>query len=312
MTLVGTLLALVLAAAPVARAEPAEPPAREASKHFQRGVDLYNEGDFRGALVEFKKAHALLPRATVLYNIGQTEYQLQEYAPALHTLERFLAETGRNAEHRAEVEETVEVLRGRVGQLTVAVDRAECEVTVDDQAAGTTPLPQPIQVSIGRRKVAVSCAGRPRVVRDVDVAAGENVRVPFKVAAAPLPAAAPTPAPVVEPVSRPPPALNPRTVTTAWLATGALALATAAVYTVAVVEARQLDDLRHSYPITTDRLDDKIRLTTRLALAGDILAVTTLAAAGVSLYLGHELPAEPERGLRLGVGPGALALSGRF
>src|SRR5207253_1725396 len=110
------------------------------------GVELYNEGDFRGALVEFKRAYTLLPRANVLYDIGQTEYQLQEYAPALRTLERFLAETGPNAAHRAEVEETVDVLRGRVGRIALTADHGECEVTVDDQPAGTTPLAQPVLV----------------------------------------------------------------------------------------------------------------------------------------------------------------------
>src|SRR5205823_3457182 len=67
---------LLISVAPGARAE-SETAAKEASRHFQRGVDLDNEGDYRGALVEFKKAYALLPRASVLYDIGQTEYQLQ-------------------------------------------------------------------------------------------------------------------------------------------------------------------------------------------------------------------------------------------
>ncbi|HWE28509.1 MAG TPA: hypothetical protein VHB97_10930, partial [Polyangia bacterium] len=52
---------------------------REAGRHFQRGVDLYADGDFRGALVEFKKAYTVWPRANVLYDIGQTEYQLLAY-----------------------------------------------------------------------------------------------------------------------------------------------------------------------------------------------------------------------------------------
>ena len=64
-------VALLLAAAP-ARAG-GDNASREAGKHFQRGVDLYNDGDFRGALVEFKKAYSVWPRANVLYDIGQTE-----------------------------------------------------------------------------------------------------------------------------------------------------------------------------------------------------------------------------------------------
>src|SRR6476659_10093471 len=124
--LVFAIVVLLLAAAP-ARANDAV--TREAGKHFQRGVDLYNDGDFRGALVEFKKAYATWPRANVLYDIGQTEYQLLDYASALKTMERYLAETGPNAAHRAEVESTVEILIGRVGSLALVLDAdaAGCE-----------------------------------------------------------------------------------------------------------------------------------------------------------------------------------------
>src|SRR5947209_19599304 len=120
---------------------------REAGKHFQRGVDLYNDGDFRGALVEFRKAYTVWPRANVLYDIGQTEYQLLDYASALKTMERYLAETGPNAAHRSEVESTVEILRGRVGRIALTIDAPDCDVSVDDQDEGTTPVAHPIAYS---------------------------------------------------------------------------------------------------------------------------------------------------------------------
>src|SRR5262245_11721856 len=93
----GTVLLLLVVSTAAAYADN---PGREAGKHFQRGVDLYNDGDFRGALVEFKKAYSIWPRANVLYDIGQTEYQLLDYAAALKTMERYLSETGPNAAHR--------------------------------------------------------------------------------------------------------------------------------------------------------------------------------------------------------------------
>src|ERR1700744_403773 len=174
--LVTVAFAATLVAAPAA-AEAADN-ARDASKHFQRGVDLYNDGDFRGALVEFKKAYATWPRANVLYDIGQTEYQLLDYASALKTMERYLAETGPNAAHRSDVEATVEILRGRVGRVALDIEGnyPGCEVSVDDAPQGTTPIDAPILVSVGTRKVSVSCAGRS-ASRRVEVAAGEVVRV---------------------------------------------------------------------------------------------------------------------------------------
>src|SRR5438270_13477045 len=170
-----TFLAALLILSMTTLARAADNPSREAAKHFQRGVDLYNDGDFRGALVEFKKAYSVWPRANVLYDIGQTEYQLLDYASALKTMERYLAETGPNAAHRGEVESTVEVLRGRVGRILLTTDAGACDVLVDDQPAGTTPLDGPILVSVGPRKVAVHCAGDRAAIKRLEVAAGETV-----------------------------------------------------------------------------------------------------------------------------------------
>jgi tetratricopeptide (TPR) repeat protein len=290
-------LALALGAAP-ALAQ-GDTPAVGASKHFQRAVELYNDGDFRGALVEFKKAYTLLPRAAVLYDIGQTEYQLQEYAPALKDLERFLSETGPNAAHRSDVQETVQVLRGRVGKIALTSDRSGCDITVDDQPAGSTPLAEPVLVSIGRRRVAVACSWQ-RAVRDVDVSAGETVAVDLKVGPPP---SAQSPAPPAGTLVSSP--LDPfahrasrRTLVASWVVTGLLLGATGGVYAAAVVQAHKVDDLRNSYPVTAQTFDDRLQVASRLALIGDVLAVTTVVAAGVSTYLSFTSREEP--GLQVG------------
>jgi hypothetical protein len=304
-----SLVGLLLVAAP-ARAQ-TETPAKEASRHFQRGVDLYGEGDVRGALVEFKRAYALLPRAIVLYNIGQAEYQLQEYAASLKTLEKFLAETGPNVPHRAEVQQAIEILKGRVGKIALTTDRNECEVTIDDQSVGTTPLPEPVLVSVGRRRVTVACAGSERVTRDLEVPAGDTVSLALKLAPAPAPVASvPAPLTVTRSLNStaPAPAMS-RGTMAGWIVTAGLAAATVSVYGAALVESRRLDRLRRTYPVSFAQLNDKARLASRLALAGDILAVSTLAAAGVSAYLRSS---SRERAVEVGVAGLGLSLRGQF
>ena len=150
---------------------------KDASKHFQRGVALYNEADYRAALVEFRRAYDVAPNAAVLYNIGQTYYQLQNYAAALLTLERYLAESGATAPHRREVEQTLEILQSRVGKIAVTTNVADCEITIDDELVGRTPLTEPVLVSIGRRKVTAMRQGSPAETRFVDVAAGDTVKL---------------------------------------------------------------------------------------------------------------------------------------
>src|SRR6185503_17125341 len=175
------LIALVGGSASIARADV---PAKEASKHFQRGVALYGEADYRAALVEFRKAYEIQPNATVLYNIGQTYYQLQNYAAALTTLDRYLSEAGTQASHRSEVEQTLEILQSRVGRISVTTNISPCEVSVDDEHIAKTPLREPVLVSIGRRKVTAACEGRAAETKFVDIAAGDTQPVAFSFAEA--------------------------------------------------------------------------------------------------------------------------------
>src|SRR5204863_1803214 len=109
-------------------------------------------------------------------DIGQTEYQLLDYASALRTMERYLAETGANAPHRAEVEASVDVLRGRVGRVILTTDSG-CDITIDDQPVGTSPIDTPILVSVGQRRLGVSCAGPRSASKRIEVAAGETLRL---------------------------------------------------------------------------------------------------------------------------------------
>jgi hypothetical protein len=274
----------------------AENTSREAGKHFQRGVELYNDGDFRGALVEFKKAYQVWPRANVLYDIGQTEYQLLDYASALKTMERYLAETGPNAVHRQEVENTVEVLRGRVGRIALTTDAGDCEVTIDDQAAGTTPILQPVAVSVGARRVLVTCNGHPAASRQVEVAAGETVRVDLKLP--PQPSVIPRSGaftPAVHVKAKP----TKQALTIGWAITSVLAAATIGVGVSTLVEQSQLGTLKRQFPVTKETLDRQAGLTSGLSIATDALGAAALAMAGVSTYLTVKYERE-HKALRLG------------
>ena len=282
---------------------------RDAGKHFARGVELYNDGDFRGALVEFKRAYTLLPRANVLYDIGETEFQLQDYAAALVTMRRFLAETGATAPHRAEVEATVETLRGRVGKIALSTDVAHCEVALDDQPAGTTPLADAMSVSIGPRKIAITCPDRPVATRRVEVAAGEMVRL--EVLLGPALTVAPrevAPRPSLESIQRRQRGL----LALSWTTTALFAAATLGVGTATLVESSQLGALRQTYPVQAETIGDKASLTRSLSIAADSLGVAALAAIGVSTYVTVRYRKEKKMVLGFGLGAQSATVRGTF
>ena len=76
------LCSFLAAAAPVrfARADDATTQA-EARAHFSRGVEFYKEGDYRTALIEFKRAYEVLPNYKVLYNCDTVRKIVSRFAP---------------------------------------------------------------------------------------------------------------------------------------------------------------------------------------------------------------------------------------
>jgi hypothetical protein len=180
-----------------AQSAPAPTSSSEARTHFERGVTFYNEADYAAALVEFKRAYSLAPTWQVLFNVGQSDFQLRDYAGALVTLRQFLDE-GRDRvpdERRALVASELADLANRVGHATITSNVAGAEVRMDDAAVGVTPLSQPVLVSVGIRKVTATLAGRPPIEREVPVAAGETVEVHLDFPEVPTAMAPPAPAP---------------------------------------------------------------------------------------------------------------------
>jgi tetratricopeptide (TPR) repeat protein len=291
---------------------------REAGKHFQRGVALYGEADYRAALVEFKRAYATSPNVAVLYNVGETEYQLQDYAGALTTFERYLTEAGASEPHRGEVEGTMDVLRARVGHLTITTTPPGADIAVDDQGVGRTPFDRSLLVSIGRRKVVASMTGRPSVSRYVDVAADDNVSV-----ALPLPAAEPSTAGLLHD-----PSSASRTETAAsagstaatlrtlgWVVTGASAAGAITMGLLAMKESNDLQAARASYPTSSAILNHDASLTTTYSIVADSLTAAAVLIGGITLYstLSSSPSAASKRGsngngiasTRLTLGPGS-------
>lgn len=311
-TMAALILALAVPYAPSALAQESET-TREASKHFQRGVVLYNEADYRGALVEFKRAGALTPSASTLYNIGETQYQLQDYAGALGTFERYLAEASPGESHRAEVEKNVQALRARVGFVAITTSPTGADVTIDDQPVGRTPLDKPVRVTIGQRKIVATLAGRPAVVRYIDVAAEDNVSVSLQLGTgASAESSAPSPAAASD-GSRASKGSGLRTA--GWVTTGVLAAGAATFGVLAIKASNDLQAARETYPTTSENLDHLANKTTTYSIIADSLAVGALIVGGITLYStlsSSSNPSSAQAGARLQVGFASVQVEGFF
>jgi tetratricopeptide (TPR) repeat protein len=290
----------------------------EAKSRFGRGVELYKEGDYRAALIEFRRAHELAPNYKVLYNIGQASLELSDYAGAFSAFRRYLDEgkTDVPADKRKLVEGEIGKLEARVARVTVKTDVEGAEITIDDVAVGKTPLAEPVLVSAGRRRIAVVRSGVPAASRVVDLAGGDKPTVLFEVAKEPPPAASTQTAPLASTsttasVMAPPPPPAPRSNTPVYVGlgvTGAFAVGTGVFAYLALASKGDLDKKLDEVPTTAAALQESRDKVKRLSLVADVLGGVTLASGAITTYLALR----PANNVRVGLGPSSVSVGGRF
>lgn len=288
-----------------------------ANAHFKRGIELYGEGDFNAALIEFRRAYELDPRYQALYNIGETYFQLQDYASALKTLDKYLKDGGDQvpADRREEVQRDIEKLRSRVATIAVASRTPGVDIAVDDVPMGRTPLAGPLTVSAGRRKITASRPGKPPVTQIVEVAGGDSKSIALDIAG-----------------DAPGEAEKPRSVPVApWVVTGVLAAGAVVTGVMAVGASSSLKDELAKMPGDAGAISSAHGKAFALGVTTDVLAGAAIVMAGVSIYFTAAAqpskkaekpaaalrvlgPAEvaPAGSLRLTAGPRSLLLQGSF
>lgn len=169
MRLTIALAVLVLFVAPaLAQTDPRA----DASAHFQRGTDLFNEGRYDAALAEFERAYEIAPALPVLYNLGRVHAELGHPVEAARAFERYLSEGGDTlpSARRTEVEQALARQRDRIGHLRVEANVEGAIISIDGSDVATTPLTAPIDLGGGTHSVGVRAPGYEGVTRDVSIA----------------------------------------------------------------------------------------------------------------------------------------------
>lgn len=178
---VATIL-IVASTAAIAEAKPTKK--EEASQRFLRGVELYDSGDLRAALIEFGRAYELLPTYQVLYNMGQTAAELKDYAVAYDHYRSYLRK-GRGKiddERRKEVGAQIQMLEGYLASIKIRVSEEDAEVSIDGVVVGASPLFQAIRVSAGRRKIVVKKEGFAPFEKTLDLAGRDKEAISVELA----------------------------------------------------------------------------------------------------------------------------------
>jgi hypothetical protein len=301
--------------------EPTAAEVDEAKRRYQRGRELYDDNDLRGALVEIRRAYDLAPNYKLLFDIGQICYQLPDYPCALATFKKYLAEGGDGVAEdvRATVQKDITKLEGRVATLKVTTNRPGAEILVDDVVVGTTPLTQPVVVGAGKRKIVARISGAEPVTKTLDVAGQDVLDVPLEFGAVVSDVKPP-------PIADKPPPTKPVQETKAgsgvpvvpWVITGVLAVGTGIAGGLAMSASSDYRSKLDTFGTTRAQLDDGLSSVQSRALATDILLGLTVAGAATSIVL--TVMSKPKAPVNKGamapltasVGPGSVWISGKF
>jgi hypothetical protein len=218
-SILSTTLALLLAAAPQARAETAgeeaAPKSRAqsageetAAQKTQQAAALLDAGKPGEALVLFREAYALVPKPTYRYNIAVALQAMQQDTQAYEEFGLFLSEARyyeTPGDRVADAEKQRQELAGKFAFIDVAVNKDGAEVVVDDFPRGRSPLRAPVPVLPGSHGIRIEKAGFVTGTQSMTIPAGVTQSV--LVALGPQPTPCQLPAPVMTAPVAPPPGI---------------------------------------------------------------------------------------------------------
>ncbi len=153
----------------------------EARRHFDSGIKLFHDGNFKGALAEFEAAYSVNPSGGALRNVALCQKALYRYAESSDTLQQLLDRHGDqlSAAERQTVQETIAELGTLVGRVTIAILPPTAEVLVDGRVLDREQLEAGIRLNVGEHTIAASAPGYAQLTRLIRVAGGEQTHHDF-------------------------------------------------------------------------------------------------------------------------------------
>ena len=150
-----------------------------AIKHFNKGVEYFQEAKYDAALAEFKESYSIKPNWAVLYNIGVCYHRLGRYDDALRELEAYMEKGGAwiPPTRKAFVEKLVRKMLATSGSIVIDHLEPGVRIWIDGVHVGDTPIADPVTASTGLHTVSAYSEGYYPYKVEVTVASGVEARV---------------------------------------------------------------------------------------------------------------------------------------
>lgn len=147
-------------------------------QRMERGVKLFQDSNFEAAIVEFRAAYNVRPKASPLLNIALCYKSIFNYPKAIVALETALAKHSdtMDAADRKAAEEAIAEMRDLLAYVTITVSPAHATLTLDDEELPAGSTSRPLPLGPGTHRVRARAEGYASAEQQFSVASGEKDR----------------------------------------------------------------------------------------------------------------------------------------
>ncbi len=147
-----------------------------ARAEYEAAKILYQDGDYQGALNKLQVAFENSQDPRLLWNMAAAQKNLRHYARVIQLMDEYLAagEPYVTKADEAKARALIDTVTGFVSEVTVQVEPAGAEISVDGETVGTAPLARPLVLDFGKRSFAVSMVGYVPHQQELELQGGEK------------------------------------------------------------------------------------------------------------------------------------------
>lgn len=157
-------------------ASPQDADKLESRRHFQSGINLFEDENYLAALAEFEAAYRQYPSASALQNIALCQKELYRYSEARESLTRLVQDHGHELEisERTALERTIVELGSLIGSVRLSVIPMHAEILLDGRSISSADLRTPIVLDVGEHRVSAEAPGFAPMTKHFRVAGGHT------------------------------------------------------------------------------------------------------------------------------------------
>ncbi|HHH31093.1 MAG TPA: PEGA domain-containing protein [Polyangiaceae bacterium] len=150
-------------------------------KDWDAAKELFDNGSYQGAIVQFQKIYEDTKNPRVLFNIGVCWKNIERYVKAVQVWEKQLSFKDELPPGDVKaINQALAAVRPYISELTVEANEAGAEILIHDEVVGKTPLLGTVPIDVGKNPVRLRKPGFIPQEKVVQVIKGQPAKVTFE------------------------------------------------------------------------------------------------------------------------------------